>query len=677
MPVTRSDVFRHVVDLLADPFTVRRTRDGRVVQANEAFARQVGLGLDEILGERLEDLSIQFRPEDRRRYEERLADRGEVQEARMRFLNHRGEERVSYISSRVVEVDGEEYVVSVARDVTDQERARRRLERQEERYRQLFERNVAGAFRTSLDGEILEANEAFARMVGYDTAAELEGTDVHELYLKPDQRSELLDRLSDQGHLASTELQLVRRDGSHMWVLENSFLVEDPGHHETVNVGTLVDITERKRLERELEEMAYRDPLTGVANRRLLREQVEQELSRLDREGTRGALLFVDLSRFKRVNDTLGHEAGDQVLAQVARRLIATVRGSDVVGRIGGDEFAVFLLEPGDPDSAVNVARRAVEECFGRPFEAGARRIHLGASVGVALYPDHGASFDELLSRSDQAMYRARRESPGMAVQLYAGPAGAPSDELAREDELRRALDREELELRYQPVWALPGREVAGVEALVRWRHPERGVLRPAEFLPLAKRVGLIAEIDRRVFRNVTSQLRRWGTNAPGWVGVNVSAAFLHDPGVREFLEDLFGDSGADPSRLVVEITEQTAMRDPERVREVLTSLRSRGARVAIDDFGTGHSALAYLQQFPTDLIKVDMLFVRGLGESPEADGLVQGIRALADGLGVPVVAEGVEEQRQLDRLTALACDYAQGFHLGRPATVEELEEYL
>mgnify|MGYP006285896877 CR=1 FL=1 len=667
-----TELWGEVLGLVPDPAMLRRRDDGVILEANEAFAELVGEKRENVLGRPLDELDLGTRPEERDAYFRALDQQGEVRDFPLHVAVDDGW-RVHLISSRLVDHRGAACVLSVAKDITERQRAQRQLEESERRYRQLFDRNAAGTFRSTLDGTLLECNQAFAEMLGWDSPGELEGRPVRELYATPEKRGRRMERLRKEGALAGAELELQRRDGTPVWVLENSFLVEEG--EGAVNMGTLVDISDRKRLERRLERMAHRDSLTGLANRRLLRERGEAALAGADRAGERVGLIFLDLARFKRVNDTLGHSAGDEVLVMAAKRLESCLRaGDDLLARVGGDEFVALVPGIEGQDDAHRVAER-FEVAFRDPFQIDDGAIHLDLRMGLALYPDHASNFSELLSCADHAMYEADVASgENMAVyETVMGPG--PEGGLAREEALRRALEEDELLLHFQPIYTAGGDVLRGAETLVRWEHPEAGLLSAAEFVPLAERSGLIRRLDEWVMRATVDQLAAWeeGGDGPDWVSVNVSASTLSRPDLPGMIAGLLDDRDVPGERLVVEITERVALRDPEDVAETLRALRDRGIRVAVDDFGTGHAVLAYLRQFVANILKLDMVFVQQMEEQPRDAELVAGIAALGRQLDMEVLAEGVETAGQLERLREMGVGMAQGYHLGRPRPAEEL----
>lgn len=668
----RQRIFAEVLDLMPDAVVLRRVEDDRVVEANEAFAEQIGCAREEILGRRLADLPVEEDPADRERYWEALESRGQVRDFPLHVELPGGERRTHLISSKLVDLEGARHVLSVGKDITERERAEEALRRNERRYRSLFEKNVAGTFVTTLDGELLECNESFARMFGYSSREELEGREVEELYRVREDREQYLERLREEGHLAGVELRLQRRDGSPLWVLENSMLVERREGGEPVNMGTLVDITERKRLEAELERMAYHDSLTGLPNRRLLREQGERALAVADRQGERVGLVYVDLSGFKQINDRYGHDVGDRVLAEVGRRLRSRCREADVPARIGGDEFAVLLSGVEDGEGAVVAARR-LAGALDEPVRASEATVGVDASVGVALYPDHASDFDQLLSSGDRAMYRAQEGEDD--IRLPDEETGLlPREREELEEDLREAVAGKELALYYQPVREPGEGRAAGAEALLRWPHPERGILAAAEFVPLLERMGLVTEVDRWVLGEALRQARRWGDGGPGWVAVNLCSRTFRSPDLVEWLEGLLDEHGVRPERLVLEVSERVVMRDPGLAAEVVSGVRDLGVRVAVDDFGTGRAALTYLRHLAADLLKTDIVCVKEVEGRSRDRELMQGIADLAHRLGSQVVAEGIETAAQHDEVDGTV-DYVQGFYTGAPVPPEQFPE--
>jgi diguanylate cyclase (GGDEF)-like protein len=429
------------------------------------------------------------------------------------------------------------------------------------------------------------------------------------------------------------------------------------------------------RASRRLRHQASHDSLTGLSNRVELYELGERALAAAQRDGELAALMLIDLDRFKEVNDTMGHEQGDRLLVDVATRLRGVLRGSDILARLGGDEFAVLAALPNR--GALGEVATRLRTALSRPFDLGGVAIELGASLGIAVQPDHGDDVSTLLRHADVAMYEAKRATTG--IETYDPERDPYSPErLALLGELRRALDNDELVLFFQPKVALQSGETIGVEALVRWQHPERGLLGPGEFLGLAERTGLIAYITRWVLDAAVRQCGEWraeGIDLP--VAVNLAAANIVDTTLPDAVAETLRRWDVPADRLECEISEDTVMGDPRRATDVLERLRALGVRLSLDDFGTGHSSLSYLKRLPLDEVKIDRSFVSGMADDASDAAIVRSTIDLARHLGLAVVAEGVETSEVLDVLASLECDVAQGFLLSRPLPAGELGVWL
>jgi diguanylate cyclase (GGDEF)-like protein len=429
------------------------------------------------------------------------------------------------------------------------------------------------------------------------------------------------------------------------------------------------------RASRRLRHQASHDALTGLSNRAELYELGQRSLTGAQRDGQFAALLLIDLDRFKEVNDTMGHEQGDHLLVEVATRLRGVLRGTDILARLGGDEFAVLAALPNR--GALGEVATRLQSALSRPFELGGVAIELGASIGIAVQPDHGDDVSTLLRHADVAMYEAKRTTAG--IETYDPERDPYSPErLALLGELRRGVDRDELVLFFQPKVALESGETIGVEALVRWQHPERGLLGPGEFLALAERTGLIADITRWVLDAAVRQCGAWrreGIDLP--VAVNLAAANIVDSTLPDAVAETLRRWDVPADRLECEISEDTVMGDPRRATDVLERLRALGVRLSLDDFGTGHSSLSYLKRLPLDEVKIDRSFVSGMADDASDAAIVRSTIDLARHLGLAVVAEGVETTEVLDVLASLECDVAQGFLLSRPLPAGELGAWL
>lgn len=444
-------------------------------------------------------------------------------------------------------------------------------------------------------------------------------------------------------------------------------------------VMLLSDVTEHQRLTRQLQHQAGHDPLTGLPNRALFADRLAASMTAAAREpvGQRTGVLLIDLDRFKEINDTLGHSYGDQLLAQIGPRLLAgALRSNDTIARLGGDEFAVLLPNLRSADEAVAAATR-ISAALHTPFPLEGMTLDIEASIGVAVAPDHGTDPVTLLHHADTAMYEAKEFSAGVIAYQPKRADAAPT-RLALLGELRRALDGGEFVLHYQPKVSLANGRLEGVEALIRWEHPTRGLLSPAEFIPIAETTGLITRLTMVVLDLALAQVSAWArTGLTVQVAVNLSARCLHDPALPDRVSAALARHGVPAQLLRLEITESMLMADPDRALVILRALAADGIRLSLDDFGTGYSSMSYLRQLPVDELKIDRSFVLDMTGQPNDKVLVRTAVDLAHNLGLAVVAEGVEDARTLTALHDLHCDTVQGYHLGRPMPAGQLNEWI
>jgi diguanylate cyclase (GGDEF)-like protein len=435
-------------------------------------------------------------------------------------------------------------------------------------------------------------------------------------------------------------------------------------------VATYEDISERRRAEARIAHMAHHDALTDLPNRVLFRERMEAAFARLDRYDEALTVHCIDLDRFKAVNDTLGHPVGDALLKTVADRLLSCVRGTDLVARLGGDEFAILQTANEEALAADALARRVLE-ALSAPYDLDGQHVVIGASIGIAVAPQDGATSDQLLKNSDLALYRAKAE--GRGTHRLFEPAMDAELQARRvvELDLRKALAAGEFEVYYQPLVNLQSGEITGCEALVRWHHPERGLVPPAEFIPIAEEIGLIGKIGDWVLRQACRQAASWPK--PIKVAVNLSAVQLKNPNFAQTVVLALADSGMAANRLELEITESVFLQDNEATLAILHQLRSLGVRIAMDDFGTGYSSLSYLRSFPFDKIKIDRSFVHDLATRVDCMAIVHSVATLGQRLGMVTTAEGIETAEELEQVRMTGCTEGQGYYFGRPAPARDL----
>ena len=468
---------------------------------------------------------------------------------------------------------------------------------------------------------------------------------------------------------------MVRSDGYVRWLLVDAVPIKDSFGRVREVVSSFTDITDRKKAEHELERQALHDPLTSLPNRSLFLDRVEQGLRTARRIATPLALLVMDLDRFKEINDTFGHHAGDLLINEVAGRIRSDLRETDTVARLGGDEFGIFL--PGaDQDGAWRVAQKIIT-ALQRPFEVEGDAHELSVSIGIAISPQHGEDVETLLRRADIAMYAAKRTPGGSAVYAEeADPEG--SNQLALMAELRHTIETDQLQVVYQPIVGFTEGDVMRVEALARWRHPSRGLVEPGEFIPLAERSGLMKSLFSRVLAMTLAQCAAWRqANVPLQAAVNLSIRNLLDPELPRVVGQALERAGIPPGWLGFEITETMLMAEPNRVLRTLAELRDLGVQLAIDDFGVGYSSLAYLQRLPAYAVKIDRSFVSRMTRNHGSAEIVKLITNLGHALGMKVVAEGIEDQATYDACAAVGCDSAQGFFVGRPMVATAIPAWL
>lgn len=569
-------------------------------------------------------------------------------------------------------------MVGVVQDVTERVKRERELARREAQYRSLFEQSPDPITITrEEDGGFVRANDAFLDLVGYDRK-ELEELSAADLYVNPEERTRLLEELGQSGELRGREVEVRTKSGERRVVELTETYCPTLGEDRRLIQTISRDVTERRRLEEELRHRALHDSLTGVPNRILFEDRLDHARDRVGRDGTILGLLFADLDRFKAINESLGHNAGDEVLTEVAARLREAVRSADTVGRIGGDEFVV-LLEEVRGEADVRDAADRVTDAVSGTVEVEDRAVPVEVSVG-ALVVDPAAVEDlppaeELLNEADRAMFRAKEQPGTAAVARRLSEEGAlerPAVRFEREARLRHAIEQEAVELHYQPVLSLSDRRVTRVEALARWRDPELGEVSPGSFIPLAERTGLIVPLGtyllRRACREVAGRLS--GSNGPVPLCVNVSGRELEQPDFLDRVSRVLEETDVPPERLRFEVTETAAVRESETLNDLKGEF---GVELAVDDFGTGHATLAQLKEIDLDAIKIDRSFVEGVARDEADQAIVESVYTLGERLGLEVIAEGIETEAQESVLRAMGVSLGQGFRYGRPAPADEV----
>ena len=528
---------------------------------------------------------------------------------------------------------------------------------------------------------MLSANQALAQLFGYDTPAELMAgrTDIADQgYVDPGAR-ELFHRLAEEnGSVRDLEYQAYRKDGSKIWLRENARVVRDAGGATLYYEGTLADITDRKVAEERVQYLAYYDALTGLPNRTLLQDRLAKALAGARRQKDKVALLFLDLDRFKNVNDSLGHSLGDLLLQEVAERLKRWAREQDTVARLGGDEFLIVLTDVKDIADAAVAAERLMDILIAE-FVVQGHPLGIACSLGISIFPEHGADGETLIKNADAAMYSAKEHGRNNFRFFTEEMNAQVVEQLTLENSLRLAIERKEFFLAYQPQMDIGTGRITGLEALLRWQHPELGLVPPDRFIPIAESSGLILRLGEWVLQTACSQARQWqdeGLLAVP-VAINVSAVQFRQEDFSKLIGRVLLETGLTSQYLELELTESLLLSDAGVTFAVLQELKAMGLKLAIDDFGTGYSSLSYLKRFPISKLKIDRSFIRDIAVDPDDAAITTAIIAMAKQLKLKVIAEGVEDEAQLLFLRENHCDEIQGYYFSKPLTAEAVTDLL
>jgi diguanylate cyclase (GGDEF)-like protein/PAS domain S-box-containing protein len=654
--------------------TITRYEDGTFLEANRAALDLFGRTRDEMIGQTALSLGAWPNPEDRSRLMVSMNAGEPVNLRPVSIRRKSGEMRDILVSAAWVEIDQQKQMLMSAVDITDVHRAEELLRRSEERFEKIFQASPDAIVISRLsDGRYLEVNQRWLELFGYEREEIIGRTSLDMgIWADPAERPRFVEQIVAHGALQGFETRFRKKSGAIIDAVLSADVIDIEG--EAHLIVPIMDITDRKYAEERIQQLATRDALTGLPNRLLLNDRLTLGINQAQRHGSSLALLFIDLDRFKYINDSLGHVIGDAFLRSVAERLSGIMRQGDTLARIGGDEFVVLLENIAAMEDAAGQVARKILNCFAEPFSVEGHTLSCSCSIGISVFPSDATDPQTLIRDADTAMYNVKEGGRGSYRYFSAEMNTRMQERLQLEIGLRQAIAERQFELAYQPKVNIESGEVVGLEALLRWRHPERGVVAPGQFIAVAEDTGLIVEIGRWVLEEVCRQLREWRDRgvSPMPVAVNLS--------VRQFTPALVGEistamvaHGVAPGQIEVEITESLFMHNAEEVRAILKGLSRLGARVTIDDFGTGYSSLGYIRHFSVSALKIDRAFLSDISSSSQNLAIVRAVITMCRGLGIGVIAEGVETKEQLEILRRLNCDEYQGYLFSRPVSAAEV----
>ncbi|MCV4287445.1 EAL domain-containing protein [Pseudomonas capsici] len=653
-----------------DGLLIARTSDGLLLEVNEGFCRLTGYSESQCLERSGLDLQIWVDPNERQQLIKQLQQNGVVRDFRGQIRRLDGQVRLCEMSSHPLLIGGEECIMTLARDITERQQMQEKLHLAAT----VFESTAEGVLITDTRQRINAVNRAFSEITGYGEEEALGQTPRLLASGQHDSAfyAAMWHQLGAEGHWQG-EICNRRKNGElyPCWLTISA--VRNKDRFITHFVAVFADISSLKHAQARLDYQAHHDPLTGLPNRTLFESRLHSALQHSEESDSLGAVLFIDLDRFKHINDSLGHPVGDLLLKGIAQRLKETLRDIDTVARLGGDEFIVLLpglLQPGD---AQTIGSKLLA-CFTAPFQAGEHEFFMSASIGSCLFPTDGTDVATLVKNADAAMYRSKAKGRNRIESYTRDLTSQASERIALEQELRRAIERNELSLSFQPKISLLTNRLVGAEALIRWSHPTFGEVPPEHFIPLAEENGMILQIGDWVLEHACRQMCEWRKiYAPfSPLSVNLAGAQLRQPNLLKRIEQLLADNGLEPGCLQLEITENFIMSQTEEALSVLHKLKKLGVQLAIDDFGTGYSSLSYLKRLPLDILKIDQSFVRGLPEDTHDAAIVRAIIALGRSMQLTIIAEGVETPEQQKFLTEQGCEQIQGYIVSLPLPPEE-----
>jgi diguanylate cyclase (GGDEF)-like protein/PAS domain S-box-containing protein len=657
------------------------TPEGEFLSVNPALALHAGYDSPEDFLDRVHSTAqLYVDPKRRDELRELIRTQKVVQDFEAELKAKDGSKRMASISvgARADREGANLYLEGTVQDITQRKLAEQALQNAEQKYRGIFENAVLGIFQTTAEGEFLNVNPALARMAGYDSPKDflnsVHGTD--ELYEDSTRREELRELIRAHKVVRDFEVEFKIKDGSKRTASINVGAMADREGENLYLEGTVQDITERKAAEARVHFLAYHDALTGLPNRALFEDRLANALANAQRRGERVAVLWLDLDNFKSINDSLGHSLGDLLLKQVGERLQKYMRAQDTVAKVAGDEFVFALINPGHMSHAGAAAER-IRRVVAGEFEVQGHVLNVTCSIGISLSPDHGTDSETLIKNADAAMYSAKENGRNNS-RFFTQELNAKAEErLALENNLRVALDRGEFFLVYQPQLEIASGRITGVEALLRWRHPELGLVPPDKFIPIAENSGLIVPIGEWVLGMACTQARRWQEMGLPLLpmAVNVSAVQLHQERFVQMVRRVLDETGLAPRYLELEITERVLLSNTQKTLAMLQELARMGLQLSIDDFGAGYSSLSYLQDLPVGKLKIDRSFIQAMTVNPRDTAIVAAVISMGHSLNLKMLAEGVETKEQMSFLRAHNCDEIQGYYFSKPLAADAFAE--
>jgi diguanylate cyclase (GGDEF)-like protein/PAS domain S-box-containing protein len=669
------NLFKHINDAII----IFEPEHEIVLDVNEQACRMYGFTRHEFIGSSLQSISANV--ENGRKYIDKLL-RDEQPELLESVQFHKDGTPLSVlINASVIEFKKQKAVLCITRDITARVKADAALRESEYQLRTLIASMSEGLLHLDNDDRIIFLNKRFCEMTGY-TEAELLGQNASHLLLDEEgrQQVEKANERRREGVSETYEIRLRTKDGRTIWSLVGAAPILSADGRMTGSMSIHTDISERKRAEQQLIYNALHDTLTDLPNRALFLEHLRRAMARSPFHQKSFAVLFLDFDGFKLINDSLGHAEGDNLLKLIARRLESLLRGDDIVARLGGDEFTILLNELTLPKDVMTVVER-INRLFAEPFLIAGRDVFISASVGIALRDNKYESPEEMLRDADIAMYRAKSAGKARHEIFNQDMREQVNQRLRTETELRLALEREQFAVYYQPIMDLTTNRVIGFEALIRWLHPERGLIFPNDFIPVAEDTGLIIPIGEWVLEEACRQVREWQNAFPEQsdltVSVNLSCKQFIQHDLARRVAAILRQTGLEPQHLRLEVTESHLMENSEMAITIMNDLRELGVQLSIDDFGTGYSSLSYLQRLPINYLKIDRSFINVMNANQENSEIVKAIVMLAKNLQMDVIAEGIETEDQAARLINLDCNLGQGYLFSKPTAAAEAEALL